>query len=243
MLICSISFLIWVVIARRGWQRLRSEEEGKMFLVICLGAALIMAAVLAATQDYGFWTALRHTWFTVISIASTTGFGTVDYELWPSLCLLLIALLMILGGCSGSTAGGMKVSRLLVFLRTARFEIVKAFRPNQVFPMQVNGVPIGADARAKVVMFVGLYAAIIAVSSVAMGVLELAHGIDLETAVGAVLATLPNIGPGFGEVGPTGNFAHFLPATKLFLCLLMVLGRLELYTVLVLLVPALWRKY
>ncbi|MFC5049979.1 TrkH family potassium uptake protein [Rubritalea spongiae] len=243
MLICSVSFLIWVVIVRKRWKRLRSEEEGKWFFLLCFSAALMIAIGIAAKDMEGFWPALRHAWFIVVSIASTTGFGTVDYEQWPGFALVLIAMLMLLGGCSGSTAGGLKVSRLLVMIRTARFEVVKAFRPHKVFKMQVNGNSIDPEARSQTVIFICLYCFLVVFASLIMGILEFVNDIDLVTSVGAVFATLPNIGPGFGEVGPTKNFAHFLPATKVFLSLLMILGRLELYAVLVLFIPSLWRKY
>ena len=143
---------------------------------------------------------------------------------------------MILGGCSGSTSGGLKVSRVLVMLRTARFEIVKAFRPHKVFKMQVNGNSIDPEARLQTVIFVCLYCFLLFVSALIVGMLEFMSDIDFITAMGAALATLFNIGPGFGDVGPTSNFAHLLPVTKVFLSLLMILGRLELYAVLVLFV-------
>lgn len=243
MLICSVSFLIWVVIVRKRWKRLRSEEEGKWFFLICFSSSLMIAIGLAAYSEESFWRGLRDAWFIVTSIASTTGFGTVDYEQWPGFALILIAMLMLLGGCSGSTAGGLKVSRLLVMLRTARFEVVKAFRPHKLFKMQVNGNSIDPEGRAQTVMFICLYCFIVVIASFLMGIFEFVNDIDLVTSVGAVFATLPNIGPGFGDVGPTKNFAHFLPATKVFLSLLMILGRLELFAVLVLFVPSLWRKY
>ncbi|GAA5496170.1 Trk system potassium uptake protein TrkH [Rubritalea halochordaticola] len=243
MLACSVSFLIWVVIVKKRWKRLKSEEEGKWFSLVCLGSAFLIAFGLAHQNSEGYLEALRHAWFIVVSIASTTGFGTVDYEVWPSYALIILGILMFLGGCSGSTAGGLKLSRLIVFLKTARFEVVKAFRPNKVFPMQVNGNSLDPDARSQIVIFMALYSFIVMISALFMGMLEYSTGIDMETSLGAVLATLPNIGPGFGAVGPTDNFAHFMPATKIFLCLLMILGRLELYAVLVLFIPSLWRKY
>ena len=155
---------------------------------------------------------------------------------------VLIAI-MLVGGCAGSTSGGMKVSRLILLVRSASQEIVRAFRPNQILRMQVNGNPIDDTARAQTVLFVALFSLIAMVSMVVVAVIESAYGVDFETSVAMVLATFGNIGPGFGQVGPTDNFAHLQPITHLFLSLLMVLGRLELYAVLVLFVPAVWRKY
>lgn len=243
MVICSISFLVWVVLMRKRWKRLRNEEEGRFFILICLGSTLLMAFGVAESQGIPFATALRQCWFTVTSIVSTTGFGTVDYTLWPGYVMVIIAMLMLLGGCSGSTAGGIKVSRLIVFLKTARFEIVKAFRPNQVFRMHVNGNPLDAGERSQTLLFMALYTFILVVSCLLVALLEVGNGMDMMSAFGAVIATLSNIGPGFGEVGPSSNFGHLMPATQVFLALLMILGRLELYALLVLFVPSLWKHY
>lgn len=243
MLVCSMSFIVWVVLLRKRWKRLRDEEEGRLFVVLCIGAAVVLAFGVASSQALDFGTALRRGWFTVVSIGSTTGFGTVDYTKWPSFTLMLLAGMMLLGGCSGSTAGGLKVSRLIVFLKTARFEIVKAFRPNQVFRMHVNGNALGESERSQTVGFVALYAFIVVVSCFVVALLETSNGIDMVTAFGCVVATLANIGPGFGDVGPSDNFSHLLPVTKVFLSLLMILGRLELYAILVLFMPMLWKKY
>jgi len=243
MVICSISFLFWVVLLRKRWKRLKSDEEGLFFIVMCLAASVVIASGVASSQSLNFWTALRHSWFTVTSIASTTGFGTVDYSEWPGFVLILIAGMMLLGGCSGSTAGGLKVSRLIVFFKTARFEIVKAFRPNQVFRMHVNGNALGSNERAQTVVFVALYAFITLISCFIVALIEASNSMDMITAFGCVVATLANIGPGFGDVGPASNFGHLEPVTKVFLSLLMILGRLELYAILVLFTPSVWRKY
>ncbi|NWK56016.1 TrkH family potassium uptake protein [Verrucomicrobiaceae bacterium N1E253] len=243
MVICSISFLFWVVLLRKRWKRLKDDEEGLFFIVLCFASAVVIGSGVAASQGMHPLTALRHSWFTVTSIASTTGYGTVDYASWPGFALILLAGLMLLGGCSGSTAGGLKVSRLIVFLKTARFEIVKAFRPNRIFRMHVNGNALGANDRAQTMVFVSLYAFIILISCFLVALVEASNEMDMITAFGAVVATLANIGPGFGEVGPAENFGHLLPVTKVFLSLLMILGRLELYAMLVLFMPSVWKRY
>ena len=245
MLLCSLNFLIYVVILHKKWRRLREEDDARWFFGICLGVALLIAVGLRLDSRYsiGFWEALRESWFIVVSIASTTGFGTVDYELWPAWCKALLAILMLLGGCSGSTAGGLKVGRLIVFLKSSAHEIIRAFRPNQVFRLVVNGNPVDDSGRARIVSFVALYLFIVAGSAVIVGVMEAGQGIDLETCLGAVLATLSNIGPGFGDLGPTEHFGDLRDVTQLFLAGLMILGRLELFAILVLFVPAAWKRY
>lgn len=243
MMVCSISFVLWAALLRRRWKRFRDEEEGRLFVVICMVGVMILAIGLAQSHHDHFMASLRHGFFTLVSLASTTGYATVDYAKWPEYALILIALMMLTGGCSGSTAGGMKVRRLIVFLKTARLEIVKAFRPNQVFRMHVNGHAMGEAERSQTVGFVAVYAFIIVVSCFLVALVESANGIDFVTVFGCVLATFTNTGPGFGDVGPTGNYAHLLPVTKVFLSLLMILGRLELYAILVLFMPSIWRRY
>lgn len=245
MVVCSLNFLIYAVIIHRRWNRLKDENDARWFVGVCTVVAVGIAAGLALDERYsvGFAGALRESWFVVVSIASTTGFGTADYELWPAWCQALLAILMVVGGCSGSTAGGMKVSRLIVFLKSSAHEVIRAFRPNQVFRMVVNGNPIDGDVRARTTSFVALYLMIIAVGSVVVGIFEAGHGIRLETCLAAVLATLSNIGPGFGDLGPTDNFSGLREPTLVFLSGLMILGRLELFAILVLFVPAAWRRY
>jgi trk system potassium uptake protein TrkH len=243
MVLGSISFLIYAVAMRRKWDRLKREEEAKWYLgILAFGGALIWSVCVGVGGIDG-GTALRDTSFTVISIMSTTGYATADYELWPVGAHFVILALMLIGGCAGSTSGGLKVSRLILLVRAAYHEIVRAFRPNQVFRVQVNGNPIDEDARGQTVLFVALFSLMALGSMLVVAILETAHGADFESIVATVLSTFANIGPGFGNVGPTDNFSELRPVTLSYLSLLMVLGRLELYAVLVLFVPSAWKRY
>jgi trk system potassium uptake protein TrkH len=156
---------------------------------------------------------------------------------------MILALLMVVGGCAGSTAGGAKIGRVILFLKLARHEVAASFRPNLVFHAQHNGLPVDARNRAAVVFFLALYLGIALVSVLVVAMLESGTAITFETAASAVIATLSNIGPGFGAVGPTENFADFRAATKSFLAVLMILGRLELFALLALFMPSLWKRY
>lgn len=243
MMLCSLNFLLFVVVLKKNWKRFRHEEDAKWLLGICVLFILLIASGRAWTGEAGLVQALRDAVFVVVTIVSTTGFGTADYELWPAWSKVLLAMLMLVGGCSGSTAGGFKIGRLLVFLKSARHEIIRAFRPNLVFRLTVNGNTIHDDARSRTMFFLTMYLMICVFSTAVVGFLEAGTGISLETCAGAVLATISNIGPGFGTVGPTENFAHFREGTHVFLAWLMILGRLELFALLVLLFPSAWRKY
>ena len=187
--------------------------------------------------------ALRGAVFTIVSIASTTGYVTANYEQWPVATYFIILALMLVGGCAGSTSGGLKVSRLILLIRAAWQEVVKAFRPNQIMAMKVNGNQIDDVARAQTVLFIAIFALMSLGSMVVVAVIETSQGIDFGTTVSAVLATFGNIGPGYGDVGPTDNYGQFQSSTQLFLSLLMIMGRLELYAILVFFVPAVWKKY
>jgi len=242
MLLCSFNFLIYALLIRRRWKRVKTEEEGRWFMGILISA---MAVVLIAMKMEGkpFMEAVRGVSFTVVSIFSTTGFTNDDYEQWPLVGMLILLALMVVGGCSGSTSGGLKVSRLLVSMRCAYQEVVRAFRPNQIIRIQVNGNKLDEQARGQVILFLALLALVALGSTVMVALLETGSQMDMITAIGAVVGTLWNIGPAFGELGPTDNYAWLRPGTKLFLSVLMVLGRLELFALLVLFVPSAWRRY
>ena len=239
----SLNFLLFVVALRRNWKRVFREEDARWFLGICLLFMALIAAGRSYNDGIAPLTSIREAAFIVVSIASTTGFGTADYDMWPTWAKVLIACLMLVGGCAGSTAGGFKVGRLIVFAKSARNEIIKTFRPSQVFRVVVNGNSMDDSARARTMFFVTLYLMICIAATAVVGFLEAGTGISLESCAGAVLATISSIGPGFDAVGPTHNFAELREPTKIFLGWIMILGRLELFALLVLFVPQLWKKY
>lgn len=243
MLLGSTSFLIYVVIKSRRWRELRYLEEVRWYFLLVLIGILAVWAVGAIGGELGAGEALRGASFTIISIASTTGYVTANYEQWPVATYFIILALMLVGGCAGSTSGGLKVSRLILLIRAAWQEVVRAFRPNQIMGMKVNGNQIDDVARAQTVLFIAIFTLMSLVSMVVVAVIETSQGIDFGTTVSAVLATFGNIGPGYGDVGPTDNYGQFQPSTQLFLSLLMIMGRLELYAILVFFVPAVWKKY
>lgn len=243
MAVGSLNFLLFVVMLRNHWKRVLNEEDARWFLGICAIVILLIAAGRSHNDGVSLGTSFREAAFTVVSIASTTGFGISDYDQWPTWAKVLIACLMLMGGCAGSTAGGFKVGRLIVFAKSARNEIIRTFRPSQVFRVIVNGNSLDDASRARIMFFLTLYLMICIAGTAVVGFLEAGTGISLETCAGTILATISSIGPGFDAVGPTKNFAELREPTKAFLGWIMILGRLELFALLVLFVPQLWRKY
>lgn len=247
MLLCSFNFLIYTLLIKRQWKKFFFQEESfSLFVLLMAATAIISIGVYQASQTQlgaDFIDTLRRCLFMVVAIASTTGFGLEDYEAWPIYAIIILVALMFIGGCSGATAGGIKLGRVLTALKACHFEITKTFKPNYIDRVNLNSRNLDSETVSHTLGFVMLFVFISFISVLIVAFLEMNNGIDVITAFGCVVATLPNIGPGLGDVGPSGNFAHLNQSTLVFLSLLMVLGRLELYAILALIVPAMWKKF
>ncbi len=184
------------------------------------------------------WVSLRYATFQVMSIITTTGYGTADFEKWPALSQFILVTLMFYGGCAGSTGGGMKQIRFLLLIKQSRAEIKRILFPHAVLPIRVNDRVIPAEVMTNVLGFFFFFIGIFAIVTCVMATL----GLDLVSAAGCTIATMGNIGPGLGSVGPTDNYAHIPTAGKFILSFCMLLGRLELYTVLILFSPNFWKR-
>lgn len=214
------------------------NEEFRFYLTLTLGATTLITLLNMPTTYPSFFENLRYSAFQVVSIMTTTGFGTADYELWPVLCQYLLVFSMFIGGCAGSTGGGMKVARILLLFKHAQVQVYRLIHPRAIRLVKLGDRPVDKDVMQAILGFFALYMGVFVGASFVMAGL----GMDLTSAGAAVIATLSNIGPGLGSVGPVDNFAHVPQAGKLVLSLCMLLGRLELYTVLVLVFPSFWRK-
>ena len=242
MLLGAISFMLYAWLIARRWSKWKQDEETRFYLVLLAIVTLaVTASLLYNAQEPDFSTALRNAAFTIVSISTTTGFVTADYDKWSNFSRILVVAVMFVGGCAGSTAGGIKVSRLLVFFKNFHRQMIHTFRPNQIVPVRINGVPLTDSYLAEVGFFLALVGFIVALGSLAMAALE--PSFDLVSSFGAVIATLFNTGPGLGAVGPTCTFAGLGATSHLLLSLLMIMGRLEILAMLVLFIPALWRRY
>jgi trk system potassium uptake protein TrkH len=174
----------------------------------------------------------------VVSIITTTGFATTDYLLWKPILIALIFAAFFIGGSAGSTGGGIKIMRIVLLLKNGYYELKRMLHPNAVIPLKFNNHSVDQKIVTNVLAFFVLYFVIFGVSTV----IFMLFTPDMETSMGAVATCLGNIGPGLGSVGPAETFAHIHPAGKWFLSFLMLLGRLELFTILVLFSPAFWKQ-
>jgi|AntRauTorcE11898_2_1112593.scaffolds.fasta_scaffold01092_8 trk system potassium uptake protein TrkH len=214
------------------------NEEYKYYLLIMAFFSLVITLVLIFNVNLPAEEAIRNAVFQVVSIVTTTGFITDDYLLWPGFLWMIIFLMMFTGGSAGSTGGGIKVMRQLLIFKNSFLELKRIIHPNAIIPVRFNGRAVQGNVMYNIMAFFVIYLIIFALSTLIMSSL----GLDFETAIGSAAATLGNIGPGIGGVGPVENYAAIPLAGKWFLSFLMILGRLELFTVLIILSPTFWKK-
>lgn len=237
MMLFGINFnLYFLVLVGRGRQALKSEELRTYLGVIAAATLLIVLNTRTAGVRLG--DTVRHAFFQVSSIITTTGFATCDFDLWPSLSKCVLVLLMLIGACAGSTGGGIKISRVLILIKRAGEELHKFIFPNSVTKIRLEKKILDREVIHTTSAFLIVYVFIFAVSTLLVS----AEGHDLETCFTAVAATFNNIGPGLSIVGPTRNFGFFSDFTKYVLIFDMLAGRLELFPMLILFSPRTWLK-
>ncbi|MCH8541621.1 MAG: TrkH family potassium uptake protein [Opitutales bacterium] len=243
MILGSVSFFFLVSLVRQRWTEAWNFTEVKIYLGLLFFAtvAVFLSLSVAGLPFDSYEHQLRAATFQVVSLASTCGYATEDYNAWPVFTHGLLLFLMLVGGCSGSTAGGLKVVRLLVGFKIILNSLEKSYRSHVVRPVIVNGRPLDANYRDDVLVYIVILIFIVIFSVLVVSLVEPSLG--LEGVLSAVIATLFNIGPGFGEVGPTETFSHLSGFTKIYLSILMVIGRIELFAILVLFTPSLWKRF
>ena len=240
MLLCGISLVLYFVAWRAGslaplW---RNPEVRAFYGVLLASVALITLYLMLHGGYTDPWQALRHTAFHVVSIATTTGYATHDYANWPLFASLYIIMLGCFATCAGSTGGGIKMVRLLLLLKQSRRELVRIVHPSVVNPVVLGGRAVSDRVLQSVIAFMMIYGATLVVLTMLM----LFTGLDIVTALTAVIACVNNIGPGLGDVGPALNYGGLSDLQTWICTVAMLLGRLELLSVLVLFTPAFWRR-
>lgn len=238
MMLAGINFSLHYRFLRGDFKAYLNNREFLVFLLIIGLATFFIGLDTFFRSNLSLLRTFRDTLFQVVSILTTTGYGTADYEQWSAGSQIVLFFLMFIGGCAGSTGGGMKVIRIFVLTKFVFSEIVRLLHPHAVVPVRIGKTAIGRDVLTNVFGFFILYVFIFSISVLIMAEL----GLDIVSAFGAVAASLGNIGPGLGSVGPMDNYAHLPALGKWILSLLMLMGRLELFTVVILFSPSFWRK-
>ena len=237
MLLFGINFnLYYFLLLRRFRDVFRSEE-----LLVYLGVVVVSVAAIAANISHLYGTvseALRHAFFQVSSIITTTGFATVNFNLWPTFSKAVLVALMFFGGCAGSTAGGLKIARIVILLKSSFRDLQRMIHPHAVTVVRLEGKPLEDKTVRGAYLYLSVFVMLFAVSAL---LLSLEH-FDLVTTFTAVAACINNVGPGLELVGPVGSFSEFSQAGKLLLSFDMLLGRLEIFPMLVVCAPSIWAR-
>ena len=237
MLLFGINFSCYYLILLRRIRSVIGDEELKLYLGIVLSSVVLI--VLNLRGFYGtLGETVRHAFFQVASIITTTGFATTDFGLWPSFSKAILVILMLVGACAGSTGGGLKCARVLLLFKSMRRNVSQVLRPQKVKVIRVNGKPVDEKILSGTGAYFLVYSVILFVSFLVLSF----DGFSFETNMTAVMSCLNNIGPGLDMVGPTGNFSSFSIWSKLVLIFDMLAGRLEIFPILVLLIPHAWKR-
>mgnify|MGYP000686516709 CR=1 FL=1 len=237
MILFGVNFNVYFLLLLRRFRRAASSEEVRAYFAIILAAVAVITVNIRSL--YGtFGEALRHAAFQVGSIITTTGFSSCDFDLWPTLAKEVLVLLMFIGGCAGSTGGGLKVTRVVTLAKAAYGDMRKMLHPNAVIRVRMEGRALSEKQVRGVQAYFSVYMLLFAVSWLLLSL----NGFDLLSTFTALSACINNIGPGLGMVGPTGNFSAFAPWAKLLLSFDMLAGRLEIFPMLLLFAPSLWKK-
>ena len=238
MMIGGVNFTIIYFLFKLSFRKALDNEEFRVYVGIIVSFVLMIGSVLYFNMSNGFEKAFRTAFFQVTTIVTTTGFSTSNYANWTPFAYMLIVLLMFIGGSAGSTAGGVKVARHLIILKNAYIEFRRLLHPRGVIPVRMNKQSVDAKNVYNVLAFFFIYLLTFVIGAVVVS----CFGHDIVTAAGASIACLGNIGPGIGGVDPSHSFAFFSENAQLFLSFLMLLGRLELFTILILFTPAFWKS-
>ena len=238
MILFGVNFSLYYLLLMRSFCRVWRDEELRFYIIIILVAVAVITVSILPAMNGNISDSVRHAAFQVASLMTTTGYCTLNYEVWPQICHVLLMLLMIVGACAGSTGGGVKCSRIIMLLKSLRVETQRLLHPSMVRPVKMDGKAVPDTTIRTLYAYFGVYS-MIALTTVLLLSLE---GFSFETSVSAMLACLNNIGPGFDAVGPVMNYSSYSVFSKLLLSFNMLAGRLEIFPILLLFCPGIWTK-
>ena len=237
MILSGINYTAYFYILTGKIKELFKIEEVRWYLAIIFGSVAVITWNVRSLYPT-FSETLRHAFFQVGSIITTTGYATTDFDLWPALSKTLLVTLMFIGACAGSTGGGIKVSRIVIYMKSVKKEMAALIHPRSVKVTKLEGKVVDDTMLRSVFAFLSAYLVIFVISLLVVSL----DGFDLETNFSAVAATFNNIGPGLGAVGPVSNFSAYSVLSKIVLSLDMLIGRLEIFPILLLFAPSTWKK-
>jgi trk system potassium uptake protein len=239
MIIAGANFSLSYLVSRMNFRKIWQDEEFRAYLTFIAFFVVVMSIILITSiSTQPVEKSIRDSVFQVVSVISTTGYVTTNYLQWAPSAIVVIVLMMLLGASSSSTGGGTKVIRIVILIKNGVNEFRRLIHPNAIIPVRIEGEGIKPDIITNVLVFISLY-----IFLMIFGILVISFlGYDMNTSIGTVLASIGNIGPGIGNAGPFTNFSEFSIFGKWFLSLLMIFGRLELISVIVLFTPTFWRR-
>jgi len=238
MFLAGTNFTLSYLAIKGKFSAVFKDEEFRFYVLIIVAFTAIISVGLYLSSSAGGELVFREALFQVVSIVTTTGYATSDYLTWAPVLTMFIFALFFFGGSAGSTGGGIKIMRIVILAKNGYYELKRLIHPRAVIPVKFNKKSVDTKVITNVLAFFMLYLVIFFLSSIVFTLIEP----DMESSMGAVATSLGNIGPGLGSVGPAETFAHISPPGKWFLSFLMLLGRLELFTVLVLFAPSFWKE-
>lgn len=237
MILGGINFSLYFLLLKKNFKAVFKNYELRFFLAIVSGAIILNVANIYGMYK-NIWECFRYSLFTVSTLITTTGFANVDFNLWPAFSKFILIIIMLIGSCAGSTSGGIKVSRVYMILKTISREVRQIIHPNSVNIVRIDGKAVSDKTLTSVMRFLAAYFIILFLSVLIVSL----DNYDFETNFSAVVACLSNIGPGLSLVGPTGNFSFFSDLSKIVLSFDMLIGRLEIFPILVLFYPKTWKN-
>lgn len=236
--ICGANFALYYQALKGSFKDIFKDEEFRLYTGV-VGASIILITInIYGNVFKSFWESLRHSSFQVVTIISTTGYSSTDFNSWPPFSKIILLLLMFIGGCAGSTSGSIKNIRIMLLFKAVKRDLLKIIHPRAVHTVKFAGKAVNEQTLSEVLGFFFLYLLIFC-AAVLIVALE---GKDMVTTISAVAATLGNVGPGFEIVGPMGNYSSFTVLSKFVMSLCMIIGRLEIYPILLLVFPRFWAK-
>lgn len=238
MFVCGANFALYYQVLKGNLKGLFKDAEFKLYTLIVIISVILIALNIYGTMYKGALQSFRYAAFQVVSVITTTGYATADFNIWPVFSKTILFFLMFVGGCAGSTAGAIKNIRFLILFKAAKRDLLKIIHPRAVYSVRVGGKAINEQTLSEVLGFFFMYIMVFCGAILIVSI----EGKDLVTTVTSVATTLGNVGPGLGMIGPRGNFSGFTDLSKIVFSFCMIIGRLEIYPILLLVFPIFWKK-